>query len=343
MSKIKSFYNNNIQTTKGKIILLVILLAAIYMPYRLYIWMNTQSTDNAYLESDIVMIMPEVNGKIERVNFNENQLVKKNDILFVIEQDQYIAKFNKAKAQLEAAEKELEIAKNEFLNSKDSLKVATIALDNAEKDLKRAKALNKDHFNSKNKLDDAVLGKEKAFADFNKAKYGLKNMEHKISMLEAKLDSAIWEFEGQDGYDGEAKFALDRTIVRAPFDGYVAKSSAKVGAYARPGLPLLYMVPYDDFYVKANFKETQISKFEKNMKAEIIFDGLKNVVFEGKIKSIYPATGSKFALIPTDSATGNFTKIVQKRPVLLDVNIPEEYRSKVAAGYSANVSIRIDQ
>ncbi len=103
-------------------------------------------------------------------------------------------------------------------------------------------------------------------------------------------------------------------------------------------MQILAVVPKNDFYVKANFKETQIETFKPGQRAYI-----KGEEFEGKIRNTYPATGSKFSLIPADNATGNFTKIVQRVPVIIDVHVPEKFKNKIVVGLSSSVSIRVDQ
>ena len=118
---------------------------------------------------------------------------------------------------------------------------------------------------------------------------------------------------------------LSRTVIRAPRAGIVGNRGVDQGEFVAPGQRLMSIVPIDDIYVIANFKETQVQRFRDGMEAELTFDMLDGKTVEGTIDSVAPATGSEFALLPPQNATGNFTKIVQRIPVKIRLkNLPEE-------------------
>ncbi len=133
---------------------------------------------------------------------------------------------------------------------------------------------------------------------------------------------------------------LQNTKLIAMVPGIFGNSSLEVGNYIVPGRALFSIVQDNTMYIQANFKETQIKKFKSGMKVKIEFDALPKKIIYGKIRNIAPATGSKFSLIPPDNATGNFTKIVQRVPVLIDFESPN---ANLVPGMSAIVSIRTDQ
>ena len=108
-----------------------------------------------------------------------------------------------------------------------------------------------------------------------------------------------------------------------------------------PSVVLFAIIP-DSLYVKANFKETQVAKFKDGMKAELKFDSAPSFKVIGKIRSISPATGSKFSLLPPDNATGNFTKVVQRVPILIDFELPKGFNGNLVTGMSTIVDIRTD-
>jgi membrane fusion protein, multidrug efflux system len=343
MSKIKSFIEENKNSTKGKIAASVIVILALYILYSIYAWVNTQSTDNASLEGDITIVSAEVAGNIKQVNFIENMEVKTGDLLVKIEDENYKSLYEQAKAAVKIVESKIELAKIELSKAEDGYKLSSLSFDNSTKEYKRVSSLGKEHYSSSKQLEEAALGLKKSQTEFSSAELSVRSARENLKLLESELLSAKLNADGVDGRAGMSKFNFDNTEIRSPINGYITKSSARVGSYVRPGLPIMFIVPTDKLYVQANFKETQVAKFKPDMKVKIQFDATGSKTFCGKIRNLYPATGSKFSLIPTDNATGNFTKIVQKRPVIIDIEIPEEYKGKLAVGYSAFVSIRTDQ
>jgi membrane fusion protein (multidrug efflux system) len=340
MSKIKAYAQNfiekNTKDIKGKAILSAILVVTLYVLYSIYAWINTQSTDNAYLEGNITLITPKVSGEIKSVNFIENNFVKSGDVLIKIDDVIYKAALDQAKSAMEGAVLSIKISEDELSLAKLTYEQAKLDLEQAKNELNRVSKLAHDSFSSKKLLENAQV-------IWKKAKLGLEASEEKLSLAEFAITAKRLAAESAKNALIIAQENYDNTQVKAPIDGIITSSSAKVGSSPRPGLPIFAIVPKDGLYLKANFKETQISKFKSGMNTDVKFDAIKGVHFKGKIRNLYPATGSKFSLIPTDNATGNFTKIVQRVPVIIDVEIPEEYKSRISVGFSAHVNIRTDQ
>ncbi len=132
--------------------------------------------------------------------------------------------------------------------------------------------------------------------------------------------------------------ALERTIVRAPFDGYVADRQVQVGKFVQPGMGLIVMVP-DYVWIEANFKETQLENVEQGQDVEVVLDMFPDHPLHGRVTSITPATGAQFSLLPPQNATGNFVKVVQRVPVRIELDIPQELKQRIYPGLSAEVSI----
>jgi membrane fusion protein (multidrug efflux system) len=340
MSKIKAvagnFLEKNTQNTKGKIILSFILFTIFYIVYSVYVWINTQSTDNAYLEGNITLITPKVSGEIKSVNFIENSYVKAGDTLITIEDLIYKSALDQAKSSMEAAFLAIKIAEDEFKLAKLMYEQAELDLNQAKNELHRVSKLANESFSTKKLLENAEI-------IWKKAQLGVEAAKEKLSLAEFATTAKKLAAESAKNALIIAQENFDNTKVKAPINGIITNSSAKIGATPRAGLPIFAIVPKDDLYLKANFKETQITKFRSGMSVDIRFDAIKGINFKGKIRNLYPATGSKFSLIPTDNATGNFTKIVQRIPVIIDVEIPEIYQAKIAVGFSAHVNVRTDQ
>lgn len=135
-----------------------------------------------------------------------------------------------------------------------------------------------------------------------------------------------------------ANISLERTTVRAPFDGYVANRQVQVGKFVQPGMGLIVMVP-DYVWIEANFKETQLENVLPGQEVEVVLDMFPNHPLHGRVSSITPATGAQFSLLPPQNATGNFIKVVQRVPVRIELEIPQELSQRIYPGLSAEVSI----
>lgn len=331
-----------------KYIILLGALLLVYMSYGIYVWTNTESTDNAYVDADISIVSCEVSGVIDKILVQDNIRVKKGDIIAEILDADYRANLDKALADIDNKTHDTENIKQQIqkeqINLEKNKEQVTLANTNlliTDRDLKRISELSKDNFASKKLLDDANYIFDKAKSDLSQKildgeviKQNL--LSYSIDKLskEANLKSLIQ-------VKNLAQRALDNTIIRAPIDGIVANSGIKIGNYVRAGNALLAIVP-DKMFIKANFKETQIGKLLPGMKVDIKFDLLPKKKVIGTIRSVSPATGSKFSLIPPDNATGNFTKIVQRVPVLVDFELFTDTSINLVPGMSAQIDVRTD-
>jgi membrane fusion protein (multidrug efflux system) len=152
----------------------------------------------------------------------------------------------------------------------------------------------------------------------------------------AAADAAVLAAEAQLQ---SAQLDLERTIVRAPIAGVVGDRQAQVGQLVRSGAPLMSIVPLDAIYVVANFKETQIAEFRPGQPVTIRADVAEGLRVRGEVESLAPASGSEFSIIPTDTATGNFTKIVQRVPVRIRILPGQQGLELLRPGLSATVTV----
>lgn len=324
-------------------------LVLCFFIYELYVWINTQTTDNAYIEADISNVSPEVNGIICEILVEENSKVQKGQIIAKINEADYRAASEKAISTLETAKRDIEIieqniklAQIDQTKSKEAFDFADANFKLTKADYERTEKLSKDNFASKQKLDSSEIAFEKAKNEFAQAQLNMQTNEEKLSLLEIQRLSAISRYNTIKQETVLTQRALDNTTLRAPIDGTLGNSSLKIGNYVRAGMVLFAVVP-DKLYVKANFKETQISKFAPGMKVDISFDSEPDAKITGCIRNVSPATGAKFSLLPPANATGNFTKIVQRVPVTIDFEIPENLLGKLTPGMSTIVKIRTDK
>lgn len=347
MLPIVNKYKNHPYGKYGKYIIIALLIITFY---KLYVWLNTESTDNAYIESDISIISSEVSGTLKKVFVGDNSKVKYGDIIAEIEDEEYKAKFDKACATVEGSvlkskiiEQQILIKNTRIEKLQKILAFTTINLELSLTDYKRTSELSKDSYASQKLLDNAKLTYEKAKSENDKAIADVEINKQQLKALELEKAAIEQEIKAAKNERQIAERNLYHTKIRAPISGAVANSSLKVGNYIRSGISLFLIVPDLPLFIKANFKETQVHKFKPGMTVTITVDSTPRKKFKGIIRSLSPATGSKFSLIPPDNATGNFTKVVQRVPTLIDFDPPQELSASIAPGMSAIAAVRTDQ
>jgi membrane fusion protein (multidrug efflux system) len=270
------------------------------------VW-GTESTDDAFVEGHVVYLSPRVSGQVREVWVAENQAVAAGDVLVRIDAADY-------EARLALAQANLEIARNSIAQTDASSEAAAAQVrgaqarfQHAEQELARAAGLFAQGAGSKTVLDAAQSARDAAAAELRAA-------QRREEAERAMLGSGA-PVKQAEAAVREAELALSYTTITAPFAGRVGKKSVEVGATVQPGQPLLTVVATHGNWVVANFKETQIGAMKPGDAVEISVDAYPDRAWHGHVESISPATGAKYALLPPDNATGNFTKVVQRVPV----------------------------
>ncbi|ALA61566.1 HlyD family secretion protein [Rickettsia amblyommatis] len=330
-----------------KYVIIIVLIIFIYLGYRIYVWANTQATDNAYIDADISNISAEVSGVLTKLFVTDNTKVNKGDLIGEIDDRDYKAKLAALEASIEACIKNIEIIEQKISigqisleQAAEKLKLNKISFDIVATDFIRVQELNKAKFASSKTLDDSKNAYQKAKTDYKQAQLDLDISKQHLQLLELEKAAEQEKLKELTENKKVTLRSLQNTKLIAMVPGIFSNSSLEVGNYIVPGRVLFSIVQDNTMYIQANFKETQIQKFKSGMKVKIEFDALPKKVIYGKIRNIAPATGSKFSLIPPDHATGNFTKSVQRVPVLIDFESPN---ANLVPGMSAIVSIRTDQ
>ena len=335
-----------------KIILPVIALALVGIAgYFGYEWLTDgryhETTDNAYLESDLVALSPKVSGYVATLLAAENQTVKKGDLLLTIDDATFAAQLDKANAVLEARksavltmDQQIELQKAAIDQARAQIRVAVVDLNRAHDDFARYKDLVKKGAASRQRYDYAVADQDKARAQLTAAKATLAVEKGRLSVLNAQKTEAQSAVTQALAEVDLAQQALDDTVLRAPFDGVVGNRSVQVGALVQPGQQLLILVPLPNVYVVANFKETQISGLAPGQQVSVEIDAYPDQIFVGEVDSFSPATGAEFSLLPPENATGNFTKITQRVPVRIKLT-PNEMTASLRPGLSVVVDVDV--
>lgn len=280
------------------------------------------STDNAQLRSDIARVTPKIEGYVAKVHVAENQVVKRGDLLIDLEADEFQTRMAFAKAELAQAEADAAQAKARISAQRDQIAEAQAAREaaDASADLSSSEAarladLAAKGWYPKAKLDQIEASRRTATAQLAEANAAVTSQRSQLSSAQAALLSAEARIEAARAKVSGAQLELDRTQIRAPMNGVVTKKDVVEGQILSPGRVALSIVSSDDVWVIANFKETQITDMREGQCVKVHIDALPNLHVTGKVQSMSPSTGATFSLVPQDTATGNFTKIVQRVPV----------------------------
>jgi membrane fusion protein, multidrug efflux system len=304
------------------------------------------STDDAYVQADMAFISPKISGYVDQVKVTENQQVKAGDPLLVVDNGDYKIAVAQAEAQIATLSKTLDRIDAQTEAARASLEQAQAqktadqaAADNAARAQVRAAQLLKTRVGTQAQLDDAETAVEQANAALVGADAQIAAAQANIGVLQAqRAETASTLASLQLGRDKAAR-DLSFTVLRAPYDGVVGNRSVEQGDLISPGQKLAVIVPMDKLYIVANFKETQLARLVPGEKVRISVDAIDGQDFEGTVSSLAPASGAVFSLLPPENATGNFTKVVQRVPVRIDVPADVLKTGKLRAGLSVVVAV----
>jgi membrane fusion protein, multidrug efflux system len=310
------------------------------------VWRFEQSTDDAYVASDVSVISPKIEGYIKDVRVQENQAVKKGDVLFVIDDSDLAAKVAQAKAAVATEEaavatyvSRLDLQKAMIAQADAEVAASEADLVRTQQDYKRYAALMTSDFASRQRYDQAQADARKADAEVQKARAALAAAHSQYGVLESQRQEEEARLQQARANLRLAQNDLDNTVIRAPISGVVGNRAGQVGQYVKPGTELASLVPLPRVYVTANFKETQLTRMRPGQRAEVSVDAYPDHPLVGKVASFAPGSGAEFSLLPPDNATGNFTKIVQRVPVRIALPREGPLRGLLRPGLSVTVTV----
>ena len=281
-----------------------------------------ESTDDAYVKADSTIIAPKVSGYIARVLVGDNEKVKAGQLLAKIDDRDFEAALDQAKADVAAAEAsvrnidaQLELQQPVIAQSTADVTAADANLKFAQEERARYDDLMKSGSGTIQRAQQTDAALRASSAQLQHAQSGLVAAQRKVDVLTTQRAQATAQLERARAVAQQAALNLSYTEITAPVDGTVGARSLRVGQYVQAGTQLMAVVPLDAVYVVANFKETQLTHVRPGQPVELHVDSFRNKVLRGHVDSLSPASGLEFALLPPDNATGNFTKIVQRVPV----------------------------
>lgn len=327
---------------------LLVLVAVVFGIRRLIHSMNYESTDNAQLETFSVPVVSRVAGYVDSIGVNDFARVKSGQALLFIDQRELEVAVAQAEADLLGAQADLETAKASLINSGKNRQVAVssedvqkVRLQKAKADLERDEDLFRDGALTRKQVEDSRANYETAtkLLRTNTDQVSLAGAQNATS--EAQIKRAEAGIAAREAALRAAQLRLSYAKVTAPVNGKVGKVNVRPGQYVQSGQPLFSIVDDEQFWVIANFKETQLEVLKEGQTVDILVDGYPDLRLSGKIVSFSEATGAKFSLLPPDNATGNFVKVTQRVPVRIDIENPAQYKGILKAGLSVKVEVPI--
>jgi membrane fusion protein (multidrug efflux system) len=305
-----------------------------------------ESTDDAYVGADIVVLRPKVAGFIALQRVADNQAVHKGELLVKLDDRDYRAALAKAEAAV-AAQRAL-LANLDATSHQQRAVIeqarAGVAATDAEDlrtrdDQQRYHSLLVQSAVSLQSAQRADADYQQAQANAHKARAGLLSSERELDVIASRRSQAEAALQQAQAELELARLNLAYTEVRAPVDGVVGNRRARAGAYAQAGEQLLAIVPARGLWVDANFKEDQLARLRPGQRVNIDADALPGRVFHGRVQDLAPATGAQFSVLPPENATGNFTKIVQRVPVRILLDEADGALGRLRPGLSVTAVI----
>jgi membrane fusion protein (multidrug efflux system) len=323
-----------------------------------------EETDNAHIEANISPVIPRIGGYIADIRVKDNQHVRKGDTLLVLDDrdlrlkvEQAEAALANARASVGVAEASTRAARANVASSGAAvgtidaqIETARVAVWRTQKDFERYENLIKDHSVTQQQYEQALAAKQTA--------------ERQLRVLQEQRQQASSQTQAvgaQSGATGaqvpvagtvirqrevdvaNAKLNLSYAVITAPSDGLVSRVGIQPGQFVQPGQQLFSLVLNDQVWVVGNFKETQLDKMKIGQKVSVTVDAFPSHPLEGRVASFSPGTGSSFALLPPDNASGNFVKVVQRVPVRIELNnLKDPIVQQLRAGMNVDVDVHLD-
>jgi membrane fusion protein (multidrug efflux system) len=305
-----------------------------------------QSTDDAYLQADQVAMAPRISGYVSAVLVTDNQAVTAGQLLVRIDPSTYQAALAQQVATRDSRQADVVAAEAEYQQDQAGVEQAQARLAGdqanlrfAEEQVKRYHGLAATGAEPPEKLSQMVNQRDQAAASVQVDLAALDASQKQVATARAKIGQAQSAVKAAQAAVDSAQLDVDHTEVKASIDGMVGDKTVQVGQFVQPGTRLLSVVPVRDVYVVANFKETQLAGMRIGQHATVRVDALDGRELDAIVQSFAPGTGAQFALLPPENATGNFTKIVQRVPVRLRLQVDKDTLARLLPGLSVVVEI----
>jgi membrane fusion protein (multidrug efflux system) len=305
-----------------------------------------EETDDAYLQTDNVAIAPKIGGLLIEVPVENNQKVTAGMVIARIDARDYrvavdLAQANLQEAQADAKNLDAQLAWQQSLVDQAGADIgandAAVGFSKQEQD--RYKSLVANGAATVQRVQQAESELKQRNANLLRARATLDAAKKQLDIIRAQQDKAIAAAAAARARLAQAELDLSHTEITAPEAGVVGDLTARIGQFVQPGTRLLTIVPVQDIYLIANFKETQLQRIVPGERVAIDIDTFPGFEIAGSVASLSPGSGSQFSLLPPENATGNFTKIVQRVPVTIHLDRDNPLAGRLRPGLSVTATI----
>jgi membrane fusion protein (multidrug efflux system) len=303
-----------------------------------------ESTDDAFIDGHIIGISPQVSGLVAAVHVDDNQVVHQGDLLVELDSTDYQVALSQAQGAEAAARGKLAQARagvvaaaSSVLEAQASLHSLQATFENAETELRRQQGVDA-RARSQKDLDGAIATRKTTGAALERGQAQVHLAEAQVVQAQANVTAAEGDAEKAQADTRKAQVNLDHCRIFAAANGRIAGKAVDTGAYVTPANPLFQIVP-TQVWVVANFKETQLKYMHTGQPVQVSVDAYPGLALTGRVDSIQSGTGSRFSVIPTENATGNFVKVVQRVPV--KILLDNDKLGQLAPGMSVEPKVRV--
>jgi membrane fusion protein (multidrug efflux system) len=300
-----------------------------------------QATDDAYVQADFTTVAPKISGLVAAVLVSDNQTVSAGQVLARIDDRDFRAAADQAKADVDAAVATVANTGALLDQQQSAIREAQAAVDAdkaartfAQQDFARYQALMRSGAGSTQRAQQAAADIQQKDAAVSRDEAALAAAEKQVDVLKTSLARAQAALARDQAGARQAELNLGYATITAPIGGTIGNRSLRVGQYVQAGTQMMAVVPLNEVYVVGNFKETQLTHVRPGQPVDIAVDTFPGVAIHGRVDSLAPASGQEFALLPPDNATGNFTKVVQRIPVRIAIDRGDRLSGLLRPGMS---------
>ena len=329
------------------VIALALLVGGYYGWHRYQFAQAHESTDDAQVEGDVYPILPRVGGPVLAVKVQDNQPVKKGDVLITLDAADYQQRINAAEAALAAARAQVMAARAGVATAQAGVRTAqtTIGVSEAnqsklQKDLKRSTFLRQQDIIPQSEYDAVQANLRATSAQRATATDQVSVARQQVAAAAQQIVVAQAVVKQRQADLDNAKLQLSYTTITAPGNGIVSRKNVQPGQVVAPGQQLMGLVASEKTWVVANFKETQLETMKVGQPVKLEVDAYPHEEFQGHVESLSAATGARFALLPPDNASGNFVKVTQRVPVKIALDKVDP-QHPLRAGMSVNATVTV--
>jgi membrane fusion protein (multidrug efflux system) len=328
---------------KKKALSIILILSLMFAIIGIRWWIRHQThieTDNAFIESHVHPVASRISGKVVRVAVNDNQQVKKGDLLIEIDPADYRVQVDKASADVRVAKNEADGETSEAPVAQAAVQRARAGAEQATSDLARGRALFNKEVISREQFERIETAEKVAAAQLLEAQEALRRTMAVAGLSGGDSQAKVHQ---KRAVLAESELKLSYTRIYASSDGFITRRSVEQGNVVQVGQPLMALVPLSDAWITANYKERQLTHIRPGQKVEFSVDAYPGRKFTGRVDSIMAGTGAAFSLLPPENATGNYVKVVQRIPVKITIDPTSDQVKLLRMGMSVVPAVLVER